>query len=73
MIDPLDLTITPIDGPRVEVGPPSIIVPSAEGNLVPLWTTRAELEKAKQLIAEIDAELTAEQEAELASCPCCGK
>jgi hypothetical protein len=64
MMDPLDLTITPIVGPIVEFDVEAITVPSMEAPLAPLWTTAAELESAKRLIAAVEVELRDEQERE---------
>lgn len=64
MTDPLDLTITPIVGPLVEFDLETIVAPSMEAPLAPLWTTAAELESAKRLIADVEGELRDEQERE---------
>jgi hypothetical protein len=64
MTDPLDLTITPIAGPIVDFDVETIVVPSMEAPLAPLWTTPAELDAAKQLIAAVEEELRDEQERE---------
>lgn len=65
MTDPLDLTVTPIPGEIVEFDRKTIVAPSMEAPLAPLWTTPAELEAAKQLIAGIEEELREEQERQL--------
>jgi hypothetical protein len=64
MTDPLDLTITPIVGELVEFDLETIVAPSMEAPLAPLWTTPAELAAAKRLIAAVEEELREEQESE---------
>lgn len=74
MSDPLDLTIVPADGPIVDLDLRTLVVPSMEASLVPLWSTEAELSAAKRLISAVEEELRQEsgETPEPAFCTACG-